>query len=146
MAEKPPNETIDAANLPDDLSREPPAVYAVTDLREYIKPPLDDALVHPVNSKEKSTVSPCSCNSVCACVPVGVCGCDEFCACDTVAAPQSIQAGLDVDDLRQACYCEGDESCSCQGDTCPCQCQCQRVYWYPKCLQPVDGRAEEGQT
>ena len=143
MAEKPPQDTIDQANLPDDPGEEAPAVYAVTDLREYVKPPLDDALASPLKRDEMLTGSPCSCNSVCACVPVGACGCDGFCACDTVAPPQSIPSELSVSDLRQACYCQGDSACGCQGDTCSCQCTCTRVYYYPKCLQPVEDQTEE---
>jgi hypothetical protein len=142
MPVQPPKDTISAVNLPDDPGKEAPAVYAVKDLRDYIKPPLDDSIASPVNAKESLSTSPCSCNSVCACVPVGACGCDDFCACDSVAPRQSIAPGLSVNDLREACYCEGDEGCSCQGDTCPCQCTCQNVYYYPKCLQPVEGTEE----
>ena len=142
MTPTPPNDTIDAANLPEDLTKEPPAVHAITDLREYVKPPLDDALASPVATKDKGAVAPCSCHTVCACVPVGTCGCDEFCACDTVA-PESVKPTLSVEDLREVCYCEGDASCSCQADTCSCQCTCTRVYYYPKCLQPVE-ESQEG--
>ena len=71
MPDQPPQDTISAVNLPDDPGKEPPAVCAVKDLRDHIKPPLDDAIAAPVNAKDSLSTSPCSCNSVCARVPVG---------------------------------------------------------------------------
>jgi hypothetical protein len=67
-----PDDGIDSVNIPDD--DEAPEIYAVSDLRAYVKPDLDEELGAPTGE-----AAVCGTEVVCSCVPV------DTCACNTVS-------------------------------------------------------------
>ena len=78
-----------------------PVVFAVTDLRAYVKPDLDEELGSPVGGAAE-----CGAEVLCTCVPV------ETCACNTVSH-HSGGSG-----------CPSDCACQCTGT-------CVGLYWFP---------------
>lgn len=72
MSEKGPDHTLKNVRLP--RSDEAPAVYAVVDLRAYLKPEMDEELTSPEGEPAVYGTE-----TMCACVPV------EDCACNTVS-------------------------------------------------------------
>lgn len=88
-------------NAETDAGSEAPQVFAVTDLRAYAKPDLDEELGSPDGG-----LATCGTEMMCTCVPV------EMCACDTV----SYHVGGSV--------CPSD--CPCQ-----CTSTCVSKYWFP---------------
>ncbi|HNX49701.1 MAG TPA: hypothetical protein PKL08_06035 [Thermoanaerobaculaceae bacterium] len=104
---KVPDHTLLGASPADD--DEAPQVYAVADLRAFVKPDLDEELGAPTGSP-----AVCGTEVLCTCVPV------ETCVCNTV----SYRSG--------GTSCPGDCPCQCTS-TCTCQCTgtCVSLYWYP---------------
>jgi hypothetical protein len=100
-SKKGPDHTLLGAHIDD--TKEAPEIYAVSDLRAYVKPDLDEELGAP-------TGGPAVCGSevLCTCVPV------ETCVCDAV----SYHVG--------GSSCPGD--CPCQ---CTCTSTCVSLYWFP---------------
>ena len=94
-----PDHTLLNADIRPD--NEPPKVYAVTDLRAYVKPDLAEELESPAGG-----LATCGTEMMCSCVPV------ETCACDTV----SYRTGGSV--------CPSDCPCQCTGT-------CAGLYWWP---------------
>ena len=94
-----PDHTLESAEIPEDT--EGPEIYAVSDLRAYAKPDLDEELSNPVGGG----AADCGAEVICTCVPV------ETCACNVVT--RATGGGS----------CPGD--CSCVGNT------CVSLYWYP---------------
>lgn len=105
---KGPNHTLLDAEI--DAAGEAPEIYAVADLRAYVKPDLDEELGSPMGDP-----AVCGSEVLCTCVPV------ETCVCDTV----SYHAG-------GGSSCPGDCPCQCTS-TCTCQCTgtCVSLYWFP---------------
>lgn len=67
--EKDPDHTLLGSDIEDD--GEPPKVYAVTDLRPYLTPDMEEELgAAPGDSAS------CGSEVVCTCVPVATCACD----------------------------------------------------------------------
>jgi len=96
---KGPDHTLLGAKI--NGNDDPPQVYAVTDLRAYVKPDLDEELGSPTGG-----LATCGTEMMCSCVPV------ETCACDTV----SYHTGGSV--------CPSDCPCQCTGT-------CVGLYWFP---------------
>lgn len=71
-AENGPDHTLASANI--EKTGEGPKVYAVTDLKAYLKPPMDEELAAPMGPP-----AVCGTEVSCSCVPV------DTCACNTVA-------------------------------------------------------------
>ena len=94
-----PDHTIESARIESD--GEPPRVFAVADLKAYLKPEMAEEL----SSSTGGAAEPGT-PMVCRCVPV------ELCACDTVSYSQG----------ANPC----PSNCSCVGDTCY---SCR--YWHP---------------
>ncbi len=96
-----PNDSI--LSVPLEENADPPKIYAVTNLRAYVKPDLDEELTTP-------TGAPATCGTevVCTCVPV------ETCVCNTVTYHVGGQSG--------GCSCVGN---CCVGDS------CHTIYHYP---------------
>jgi hypothetical protein len=69
---KGPDHTLANADIPD--KDEAPKIYAVVDLKAYVKPEMDDELSRPDGEAATYDVE-----TVCECVPV------EDCACNTVS-------------------------------------------------------------
>ncbi|HUJ10665.1 MAG TPA: hypothetical protein VL171_11620 [Verrucomicrobiae bacterium] len=86
-----PDHTLQNADI--KAQNEPPMVFAVSDLRAYVKPDLAEELGSPAGG-----LATCGTEVVCACVPV------ETCACNTV----SYNSG------GSSC----PSNCSCVGNTC----------------------------
>ncbi|MBI4915757.1 MAG: hypothetical protein HY825_07910 [Acidobacteria bacterium] len=88
---------------------EAPEIYAVSDLRAFVKPDLDEELGAPMGGP-----ATCGTEVLCTCVPV------ETCVCNTVSYHQGGGS------------CPGDCPCQCTS-TCTCQCTstCVSLYWHP---------------
>jgi len=67
--EKRPDHTLQAADV--DGGDEAPVVYAVADLRAFVKPALAEELGAPMGGPAE-----CGTEVVCTCVPVETCVCD----------------------------------------------------------------------
>ena len=96
---KGPDHTLLGARI--ETRDDPPRIFAVTDLRAYVKPDLDEELGSPTGG-----LATCGTEMMCTCVPV------ETCACDTV----SYHNGGSV--------CPSDCPCQCTGT-------CVGIYWHP---------------
>ncbi len=96
-----PNDNIIAALLQE--SGEKPEIYAVTNLRAYVKPDLDEELTKPGGGG-----ATCGTEVVCTCVPV------ETCVCNTVTYHVGGDSG--------GCSCVGN---CCVGDS------CYTIYHFP---------------
>jgi len=101
MSEK-PDYQLDNAEIP--AGGEEPKIYAVSDLKSFVKPGLDEELTIPPSAGG----GPASCGTevVCSCVPV------ETCVCNVV----SYRVG----------GTEDGGGCSCVGNVC-----CVGLYWHP---------------
>jgi len=84
---KRPDHTIASAKV--KAGAEPPRVYAVANLRAYLKPTMDEELTSPEGGAANLGTA-----LVCACVPV------ENCVCDTV---QHHQGGSGCPDHCSTC-------------------------------------------
>lgn len=89
--EKVPDHSLRAASIAAD--KDSPKVYAVADLRAYVKPDLDEELGSPTGG-----LADCGTQTLCSCVPV------ETCVCNTVTYGGTA--------------CPGH--CSCVSNTCVC--------------------------
>ena len=96
-----PDHTLLGADITETPGDEP-KIYAVSNLRTYVKPDLDEELGAPMGEN----AAECGTEVLCTCVPV------ETCVCDTV----TYHAG--------GSSCPGD--CSCQ-----CTSTCVSLYWHP---------------
>lgn len=96
-----PNDSIIDAPL--GMKAEPPQIYAVTNLRAYVKPSLDEELTKPSGAPATRGTE-----VVCTCVPV------ETCVCNTVTYHVGGDSG--------GCSCVGN---CCVGDS------CHTIYHYP---------------
>ncbi len=99
MGEKRPDQTLKSTILP--LEENAPQVYAVVDLRPYLKPEMDEELTSPEGEPAVYGTE-----TVCGCVPV------EDCACNTVSH------FVDGDSCPSHCSCVGHGGGG-------------GVYWYP---------------
>ena len=97
---KTPDHSLQGAKIP--AGKDSPKVYAVADLRAYVKPDLNEELGSPAGGLEK-----CGTQTVCSCVPV------ETCVCNTVT-------------YGGGCVCPGHCPCQCQ-----CTGTCVSLYWFP---------------
>jgi len=113
-----PNHSLVGANIP--LDNEAPKIYAVADLRAYIKPPMGEELGSPAGASEPPATP--GTEVACPCVPV------EDCACHIVQFNQ----GQNICPTDPGYGCE--TTCGCQGYSCPCQWVC--VDW-PTLSQPT---------
>ena len=95
-----PDHTLMSADIKE--TGEGPKIYAVSDLRAYVKPDLDEELGAPMGSAPPV----CGTEVVCACVPY------ETCACNTVSYHSGGSA------------CPDDCPCQCTGT-------CVGLYWFP---------------
>ena len=91
------------ANTKVEADGQPPRVYAVTDLKAYVKPPPDEELSGPDGSEVSLGTE-----TMCQCVPVGEC------VCNTV----SYYSGSNP--CPDHCACVGDGGGGCGA-----------VYYYP---------------
>ena len=96
---KVPDHSLQGADIPAD--KDSPKVYAVADLRAYVKPDLSEELGSPTGG-----LANCGTETLCSCVPV------ETCVCNTVT------------------YHQGGSTCpgNCPCDT---NCVCVSLYWFP---------------
>jgi len=101
----PPNHSLLGANL--SPGSEPPKIYAVVDLRAYVKPPLSEELGSPAGAAAPPATP--GTEVVCSCVPV------EDCACNVVRYNE----GSSI--CPTDCTCE--VTCGCQS-TCTLDCEC----------------------
>ena len=99
MSDERPDDTLHNAKLP--LGDEPPAVYAVVDLRAYLKPEMDEELTSP-----EGEAAVYGTETMCECVPV------EDCVCNTVGH------FVDGNPCPAHCACVGHSGGG-------------GVYWYP---------------
>ncbi len=91
------------ASVPD--KPETPEVYAIADLRQYVKPPMSEEL-----GASGGGLVDLDTKVVCTCVPV------ETCVCHAVTYnPQASDCGA---------------TCSCVQDTCVCGCTGTTCYYY----------------
>ncbi len=66
-----PEDDIRTANVPQE-KEEAPEIYAVSDLKAYLKPDLDEELGAP-----SGEAAVCGTEVVCGCVPVETCACNS---------------------------------------------------------------------
>lgn len=107
-----PDHTLLGAKI--EESGEEPQVYAVSDLRAFVTPDLDEELGRPTGLPAH-----CGTEVMCSCVPV------EACVCDTV----TYHSGGSY----SPCPCTSTTcqvTCTCTS-TCPCTGTCVSLYWYP---------------
>lgn len=104
MTEK-PDFSLENAQIP--VSDEKPEVYAVSDLRSYVKPDLDEEL-----SKPSGSAAICGSEVICSCVPV------ETCVCNQVSYHTGGNYGCS-NHAPCASHC-GSNTCVCAG-----------LYWHP---------------
>ena len=107
-----PDHTLLGAEI--DENGEEPQIYAVSDLRTFVTPDLDEELGLPTGLPAQ-----CGTEVMCSCVPV------EACVCDTV----TYHSGGSYN----PCPCTSTTcqvTCTCTS-TCPCTGTCVSLYWYP---------------
>ncbi len=90
MSEK-PDYQLDNAKIP--VGGEEPKIYAVSDLKSFVKPDLDEELTKPVGG-----AAVCGTEVVCGCVPV------DTCVCNVVSYHVGGESG--------GCQCVGNVCCA----------------------------------
>lgn len=103
-----PDHTL--ANADIAAKNEPPQVYAVSDLRAYVKPELAEELGGFNHTPYVPALADCGTEVVCRCVAV------EGCACNSVE--------YNVGGCSSTCTCECEPYCP------HCSCTC-KPYYYP---------------
>jgi hypothetical protein len=107
-----PDHTLLGAEI--EESGEEPQIYAVSDLRAFVTPDLDEELGRPTGLPAQSGVE-----VLCRCVPV------ETCVCDAVTYHSGGSYG--------PCPCTSTScqvTCTCTS-TCRCTSTCVSLYWFP---------------
>lgn len=103
--------TMGAARAPSGTQ----GTFTLIRLKALEKPRKAEHLMEP------AARNPCSCNTVCPCVPDQQCGCNAVCTCNT------------IDSCAAFCTCVGD--CGCDGYVCsaycPSFCGGYGVFWAP---------------
>lgn len=87
---------------------EGPAIYAVSNLKAYLKPGLEEELGAPMGPP-----ADCGAEVTCLCVPA------DTCACNTVSYH------VDGNACPGDCACQCQSTCQCNGPYCPDFCWCE---------------------